>query len=318
MNQITINEPCHENWAAMTPTQQGAFCGKCQIDVVDFSNKTPLEIKQILTENSGKHLCGRFKKTQLDELNERYVHWENQSPQVFQSKFLYACLLVFGMALFNVSAQEEMMLGQITVNQIENTVPADSLNKKAGHQKELNKKEDDERNYKKGKVAYNYAEEKETEEELENLYIKGDIAYIPDTTAIIKETTCEAIDSDTLTNHENSIEKTEPENPELDSAEPEIPEPEELVSTDFMIGVYPNPTSFEGTVSLKIFKADNYTIDLMDLNGKIITQIHAGFLREGENFFQVNVSGIPDGTYLIQVISESGSKAIKIVKAGER
>ncbi|MBK9191876.1 MAG: hypothetical protein IPM77_10355 [Crocinitomicaceae bacterium] len=278
MNQITINEPCHENWAAMTPTQQGAFCGKCQIDVVDFSNKSPLEIKQILTENSGKHLCGRFKKTQLEELNERFVDWENQSPQIFQSKFLYACLLVFGMALFNVNAQEEMMLGQITVNQIENSVPADSLNKKSDQRKEQNKKEDVEQNFKKGKVAYNYIEEDE------NNFIKGDIAYIPDTTELVKETICEAIESDTTLNTE--IQKTEPENPELDSSEPEIPEPEELVSSDFMIGVYPNPTSFEGTVSLKIFKADIYTIDLMDLNGKIITQIHAGFFAKVKTFFR--------------------------------
>lgn len=316
MSQISINEPCHENWAAMTPTQQGAFCGKCQIDVIDFSNKSALEIKHILTENSGKHLCGRFKKTQLEDLNEDYIDWENQSPQIFQSKFLYACLLVFGMTLFNVSAQEEMMLGQITVNHIENTVSADSLNKKTDQHKVITKNEEDERNFKKGKVAYNYNEN----EEQENLFVKGDIAYIPDSSAQIKETTCEITPPDTSLNSEQVIyEETEDfSEPVTDSTEPELPEPEELLSSDFMIGVYPNPTSFEGTVSLKIFKADNYTIDLLDLNGKIITQIHDGFLREGENFFQVNVSGIPDGTYLIQVVSESGSKAIKIVKAGER
>lgn len=102
--QVDIAEPCHENWNQMSPTEKGAFCGKCQIDVVDFSNKTALEVKQILHDNIGKHLCGRFKKVQLEELNSEYLVWENQSTQTFQSKFLLACVLVFGMTLFSSCA----------------------------------------------------------------------------------------------------------------------------------------------------------------------------------------------------------------------
>lgn len=102
--QVDIAEPCHENWNQMSPTEKGAFCGKCQIDVVDFSNKTALEVKQILHDNIGKHLCGRFKKVQLEELNSEYLVWENQSIHTFQSKFLLACVLVFGMTLFSSCA----------------------------------------------------------------------------------------------------------------------------------------------------------------------------------------------------------------------
>ncbi len=102
--QVDIAEPCHENWNQMSPTEKGAFCGKCQIDVVDFSNKTALEVKQILHANIGKHLCGRFKKVQLEELNSEYLVWENQSIHTFQSKFLLACVLVFGMTFFSSCA----------------------------------------------------------------------------------------------------------------------------------------------------------------------------------------------------------------------
>jgi hypothetical protein len=102
--QVDIAEPCHENWNQMSPTEKGAFCGKCQIDVVDFSNKTALEVKQILHDNIGKNLCGRFKKVQLEELNSEYLVWENQSIHTFQSKFLLACVLVFGMTLFSSCA----------------------------------------------------------------------------------------------------------------------------------------------------------------------------------------------------------------------
>lgn len=102
--QVDIAEPCHENWNQMSPTEKGAFCGKCQIDVVDFSNKTALEVKQILSDNIGKHLCGRFKKVQLAELNSDYLVWGNQSIHTFQSKFLLACVLVFGVTLFSSCA----------------------------------------------------------------------------------------------------------------------------------------------------------------------------------------------------------------------
>ena len=114
MPSISIPEPCHENWADFTPTEKGAFCGSCQIDVVDFSNKTPEEVKTILKQNAGKHMCGRFRKSQLNELNSEFAAWENQTPKSFQSKFLYACLIVFGMSLFtSCNVSEQNFLSQI-------------------------------------------------------------------------------------------------------------------------------------------------------------------------------------------------------------
>ena len=85
MKKITIAEPCHEKWNDFTPTQRGAFCGKCQINVIDFSTKTNDEIKDVLVQNSGKHMCGRFAKNQLDDFNSDYHLWRNQSQNTFQS-----------------------------------------------------------------------------------------------------------------------------------------------------------------------------------------------------------------------------------------
>ena len=44
---IKIKDPCHENWNEFSPTEQGAFCEKCKIDVVDFSIKSNSEIKSL-------------------------------------------------------------------------------------------------------------------------------------------------------------------------------------------------------------------------------------------------------------------------------
>ena len=47
---LEIKEPCHENWNEFTPTQKGAFCDKCQIDVIDFSQKSNQELKNTQTK----------------------------------------------------------------------------------------------------------------------------------------------------------------------------------------------------------------------------------------------------------------------------
>ncbi len=62
--QITIEEPCHEDWAKMTPTQKGKHCASCQKDVIDFTSKTDEDIYKTVT--SGANLCGRFTKSQLN------------------------------------------------------------------------------------------------------------------------------------------------------------------------------------------------------------------------------------------------------------
>ena len=108
--RVNIPKPCNENWGEMSPAQRGAFCQTCAIDVIDFSNKNPEEVKETLKANIGKHICGRFKKSQLSDLSRTYQIWENQSTKTFQSKFLWACMIAFGLTLFtgceNSNAQE--------------------------------------------------------------------------------------------------------------------------------------------------------------------------------------------------------------------
>jgi len=42
--QLNIPKPCHENWNAMSPKEQGRYCGSCQKTVVDFSVMSDKEI----------------------------------------------------------------------------------------------------------------------------------------------------------------------------------------------------------------------------------------------------------------------------------
>jgi hypothetical protein len=62
---ITIPTPCHEDWNAMTPNNQGRHCGSCAKTVVDFTIWQPQDI--LLHFKSNKNVCGRFTADQLNE-----------------------------------------------------------------------------------------------------------------------------------------------------------------------------------------------------------------------------------------------------------
>lgn len=97
---LSIPNPCSEDWSKMTPTEKGAYCDKCQFEVIDFTAMEPEEIKATLKAQAGKKTCGHVSKIQLEMINSDYHLWENQTVSIFRSKFLYACLMVFGFTLF--------------------------------------------------------------------------------------------------------------------------------------------------------------------------------------------------------------------------
>ena len=98
--KITIPNPCHENWGAMTKTEQGRFCGSCQKTVVDFTTFTNQDIQNYFTKNYGQKICGNFK-------NEQLAHIHIQIPNTVFSyipasrKFALALFIVFRTTLFS-------------------------------------------------------------------------------------------------------------------------------------------------------------------------------------------------------------------------
>lgn len=64
--QLSVPEPCHEDWNKMTPRDQGAFCQSCAKVVVDFTQMSDREIIAYLEKSKEQKICGKFSPYQLD------------------------------------------------------------------------------------------------------------------------------------------------------------------------------------------------------------------------------------------------------------
>lgn len=108
--QLNIPQPCHENWNAMSPKEQGRYCGSCQKTVVDFSVMTDKEIVDYFSKAT-HNVCGRFSGTQLNK----------DLPLIKKKKrFSFAYLWNFLLATFLVTetnAQVKPPKKTITVKQ---------------------------------------------------------------------------------------------------------------------------------------------------------------------------------------------------------
>lgn len=110
--KISIDNPCHENWDAMNPNEQGAFCLSCQKTVIDFSTKSINEIKSFFRELPlTEKVCGRFANDQLEAMTfdhffNRFKRWN------LLHKIAVICFFTFGLALFSCSPGSREVMGE--------------------------------------------------------------------------------------------------------------------------------------------------------------------------------------------------------------
>lgn len=64
--QLSIPDPCHENWDNMTPTQGGRFCKACAKQVIDFSKMSDTDVLNYFNIVKNESVCGRAYPDQLN------------------------------------------------------------------------------------------------------------------------------------------------------------------------------------------------------------------------------------------------------------
>jgi hypothetical protein len=127
---ITIPSPCHQDWNAMTPKDQGRHCGSCAKTVVDFTTWLPQDI--LLHFKSNKNVCGRFTADQLNEpipTQEDFVkqisYFNISTVKKMAAIFLFAFMIVGSSCTDNVDNIGKSLIA-ITTNTID-TVPVKKL-----------------------------------------------------------------------------------------------------------------------------------------------------------------------------------------------
>lgn len=328
MKKIKIAEPCHENWNDFTPTQRGAFCGKCQINVIDFSQKSNEQIKDILVANSGKHMCGRFSKSQLDDFNSDYHLWQHQSQNTFQSKFIFALVLVFGLTLFSCSNESEA----VVIDQITTTLNADSLTYSTNNIDTNN--------------TSNTSTTNENSIEIEPIscetdFEMGDMMIEEPIEMTMGEMPIQNYEEEIMTKGKVAIQTEEQPIINIQEQQPmmlgmvayfeePVITPTELIDTiknspsnnnvvisltdKFEANLYPNPTKNRATLDLNVLVLENYEVNVYDSQGRLVKNVFSGKLESGLKSFKLNMNSHENGIYYVQIVTDSQNESLKIIK----
>lgn len=136
MLKLSIPKPCHEDWAGMTPNEQGRHCVVCAKTVTDFTQMSDEEIKQFfLNRKEGESTCGRFTNKQLNQITIELPANIYYIPMPLWKKFLAASLIIFGTTLFSCNTNtlgepqtENKLTGVIAIPaQQQNTLLGDTV-----------------------------------------------------------------------------------------------------------------------------------------------------------------------------------------------
>ncbi|HEY6505442.1 MAG TPA: carboxypeptidase-like regulatory domain-containing protein [Chitinophagaceae bacterium] len=116
--QLSIADPCHENWDNMTRAEQGRFCASCQKQVVDFSGMSDRQVLAFFRKPSTGSVCGRFYNDQLDrdiEIPRKRIPW---------LKYFFQFALPAFLASAKATAQGNVVIKRpdVTVTPIETRV----------------------------------------------------------------------------------------------------------------------------------------------------------------------------------------------------
>lgn len=308
MKNITIPEPCSENWNEMTPNEKGAFCQKCALDVYDFTNKSAEEIRKVLTLNIAAPVCMRIEPKQLDELNADFSAWKMNNRQSYHRAWVFTFFVVFGLTLFSCEEDEKPLVekfhqtGQVILSSDEKQVQIADSTIDVNAKSEITQKKIVENGlpeidfqripqHTMGKpiVVPRESELDEVEvfsqHKMEWMQVTGGVPRIsPAYNVYLQDTYEGALNSDSI-------------------------EIEKITGL-----IYPNPASNETTLKINMPNKGKGEIELFALSGQKIRTIHSGRIKKGESEFLIDLSNLETGMYLIVVYSGELKETIRFSK----
>jgi hypothetical protein len=99
--QLSIPQPCSQNWEEMSIIGKGRFCDSCNKTVIDFTQYSDQQLADFF-KRSKEHMCGKFRNDQL----EKPLYPLQSSPNRSLPQLLVSAALVIG-AINNANASEK-------------------------------------------------------------------------------------------------------------------------------------------------------------------------------------------------------------------
>lgn len=122
--QLSIPEPCNNNWNEMIPSQQGRFCSSCAKEVIDFSTMTDTQVLKYFASINTEKVCGR---AYPDQLNRFVTLPVSPKKKLFWYWNYIAMLFLFFCKTNNVKAQGKIKVDSETAKS--KHLPAPSMPK---------------------------------------------------------------------------------------------------------------------------------------------------------------------------------------------
>jgi len=300
MKNFGVSEPCAEKWSEMSPTEKGAFCQRCAIEVIDFSTKTASEIREILRENTGNRICGRMTLEQEAQINREFDLWQMNDKRSITRLMTLALIVVFGFSLFSCSSQEDKM----AIQQIQRVVQKIDVKapEKSSESIELAPT----------KVYYANIQRTNADEELKAL--EEDVY---EDKVILKEV---AIEAHVLHQEEMVTMGVVAVSQEFDhyleqvDIEPEYDSNGRLIPDEYGAKVFPNPAFEAATYELQMPKKRKVLIALYNDMGGLVQEIYQGKLNAGTHHFDLNLIDRPAGSYYLIVRSKDFTESTQFIK----
>jgi hypothetical protein len=86
--QLSIPQPCSQNWEAMSVNETGRFCDNCNKPVIDFTNYSDQQLADFFKRSKGT-ICGKLRNDQLEKELYPSQYSQNRSfPQLLVSAAL--------------------------------------------------------------------------------------------------------------------------------------------------------------------------------------------------------------------------------------
>jgi len=127
--QITIPEPCTQEWEEMTSCNNGRFCGQCQKTVIDFTTWSDAELYKYFDAHKNEHFCGRYMSTQLNR-DINILHQPHSA--------LYKSFIALGLTLIFTQVPNSYVKAQ-TLTVIKDTSHNHAIDNAGSSQKEIKK-----------------------------------------------------------------------------------------------------------------------------------------------------------------------------------